>query len=203
MENDFFALVKGFVLETEWEDLLKQHTISDNISTKSLLFPQLTSFPLFPTSKVGKDLFPTNPHFKKKYIFSEIMWILLLMWFRFIVVSPQQCRTTYSVSGRYLEGHVISTHALKNMGQCVVMCSNDQRCQSINFELNELICELNDADRQTYPWDYKNREGYAYKDYHAEVRVRFNAKLESFSLEYRAESNSCFPVVLDCFPLIS
>ena len=91
-----------------------------------------------------------------------------------IVVSAQQCRTTYSTKVRYLKGHVISAHNVKDHGHCLILCSEDQRCQSTNFQLRNLVCELNDADRHTHPWDYEFKDGYTYSDYVAQVSVRSN-----------------------------
>ena len=91
-----------------------------------------------------------------------------------IVVSAQQCRTTYSTKVRYLKGHVISAHNVKDHGHCLILCSEDQRCRSTNFQLRNLVCELNDADRHTHPWDNEFKDGYTYSDYVAKVSVRSN-----------------------------
>ena len=98
--------------------------------------------------------------------------VLVLMFSVLIVVSAQQCRTTYSTWGRYLKGHVISAYNLKNIGQCLDTCKKDQQCQSINFQFRKLVCELNDADRHSHPWDYEFKDGYAHSDYPSKVSVR-------------------------------
>ena len=100
--------------------------------------------------------------------------VLLLVSSFLIVVSTQQCRTTYSTWGRFLKGHVMSTNNVKNIGQCLDTCKKNQQCQSINFQFRNLVCALNDADRHTYPWDYEFKDGYAYSDYPAKVGVRNN-----------------------------
>ena len=41
-------------------------------------------------------------------------------------------------------------------------CSQDRRCRSINFKSLGSICELNDADKETDPGDYKVNTGYTY-----------------------------------------
>ncbi|KAJ7378252.1 hypothetical protein OS493_024201 [Desmophyllum pertusum] len=97
-----------------------------------------------------------------------MMWQPLLMFMSLVIVivdSTQPCHSTYSAWGRYLKGHVISTEKVKNIGVCYVECSKDQRCKSINFHFNDLICELNDAERHTHPWDYVLKDGHAYSDY--------------------------------------
>ena len=103
-----------------------------------------------------------------------MFWATLLMSsFVFVVVhSSQQCKTTYSKRGRCLKGHVISSENLENIGKCYVKCLKDHRCKSINFHLDELLCELNDGDRYTHPWDYVVKKNHAYSDYPPKVCVR-------------------------------
>ena len=116
--------------------------------------------------------------------------ILLLIPSFFIFVSTQQCKNVvYSVRGRYLKGHVISTPNAKDIGQCLVACSQNQLCQSNNFRFRGLACELNDADRQTHHWDYELKDGYAYSDYPIKVSVTNNLSLNVPSKAYNAMAN--------------
>ncbi|KAL9965905.1 hypothetical protein ACROYT_G029764 [Oculina patagonica] len=98
-----------------------------------------------------------------------MFWLPLLMSFPVVVYSTQQCKSTYSVLGRYLKDHVISSENVKNIGMCYVRCSKDQRCKSINFLIGDLLCELNDADRHTHPWDYVLKKDHLYSDYPVKV----------------------------------
>ena len=84
----------------------------------------------------------------------------------------QQCNSTYSVWRRYLKDHVILSENVKNIGMCYVGCSKDQRCKSVNFNVENLLCELNDANRHTHPWDYVLKKGHVYSDYPVKVCVR-------------------------------
>ena len=79
---------------------------------------------------------------------------------------PQQCsRPVRSIKGRYLSGHVMLNGSADGVGDCLVNCSLNPRCKSINFQYKDLLCELNEADRHTHPWDYRPKEGHAYSDY--------------------------------------
>ncbi|XP_078374956.1 uncharacterized protein LOC144658431 [Oculina patagonica] len=102
-----------------------------------------------------------------------MLWLLLLMSSLVVVDSTQQCKSTYPERGRYLKGHVISSQTVKNIGKCYVQCSKDQRCKSINFHFGDLICELNDADRHTQPWDYLVKKSYAQAYFDYPVKVPF------------------------------
>ncbi|XP_078363757.1 uncharacterized protein LOC144647967 [Oculina patagonica] len=77
----------------------------------------------------------------------------------------EQCpASTYSVYGHSLSGHVISTRISSSLTECIMMCSYEARCKSINFRLNGKSCDLNDADRHTHPKDYGPKEASLYMD---------------------------------------
>ena len=120
-------------------------------------------------------------------------FVLLFIPFFLILGSEQQCKkVAYSVQGYFLRGHLISTSNVKNIGQCLVACSQDQRCQSINFKFLGSICELNDADRETKPGDYKLNDGYAYSDYPIKVRVKINLYDVLFLIRgFRGKNSYC------------
>ena len=87
--------------------------------------------------------------------------------------SSQQCnKPVRSIKGSYLTGHVISNGSTDGLGDCLVTCTADSRCKSINFSFKDLLCELNDADRYTHPWDYGSKEEHAYSDYPYKVNQR-------------------------------
>jgi len=103
--------------------------------------------------------------------FTEMFSLLLSMSSLAVVHSTKQCKATYSVWGRYLRGHVMSSEKVKNIGVCYFRCSMDHRCRSINFHFGNLHCELNDADRYTHPWDYVLIQDHAYSDYPVKVCI--------------------------------
>lgn len=118
--------------------------------------------------------------------------VLLFIPFFLNVGCAQQCKkVAYSVQrGYFLRDHLISTSNVKSIGQCLVACSQDQRCQSINFKFLGSICELNDADREIKPGDYQLNDGYAYSDYPIKVRVKINLYDAVFLTKIFEEKNS-------------
>ena len=92
------------------------------------------------------------------------------MMFLFVMfVTPsvsQQCsKPVRSIKGKYLSGHVMLNGSADGLGDCLFNCSLNPRCKSVNFRFKDLLCELNEADRYTHPWDYGSTEGHAYSDY--------------------------------------
>ena len=48
------------------------------------------------------------------------------------------------------------------LGDCL---SFNPGCKSVNFRFKDLLCELNEVDIYTHPWDYGSKVGHAYSDY--------------------------------------
>ena len=121
--------------------------------------------------------------------------ICLLVIFIASGLSQQCSKPLRSIKGSYLTGHVISSGSTAGVGDCLVECTADPRCKSINFRFQDLLCELNDADRYTHPWDYGSKEGHTYSDYPYKVRQRVLFLLLLFSreeLRTMLASESCF-----------
>ena len=75
----------------------------------------------------------------------------------------KQCsEPTKSTHDYYLAGHVISTRIVRSLSECLMLCSHDFVCKSMNFRLADKSCELNNADRFTHPEDFGTKEGYVY-----------------------------------------
>ncbi|XP_078343963.1 uncharacterized protein LOC144629598 [Oculina patagonica] len=61
----------------------------------------------------------------------RLLWLLA----SFVITSAnQRCKpVAYSFRGSYLKGHVISSGNTAIIGECLVKCSREPRCRSINF----------------------------------------------------------------------
>ena len=90
--------------------------------------------------------------------------IFLFLLFLETCEATQQCKTTSSVYGHYLNGHVISSMSAAGPGQCHRICDKDPKCKSMNFRLENKSCELNNADRFSHPQDYQERQASVYSD---------------------------------------
>lgn len=82
-----------------------------------------------------------------------------------LLQASEQCEvTSLSVYSHQMTGHVISVRKRSSLSECLMLCSHELRCKSINFRLNDKSCDLNDADRFTHPEDYGPKEGFVYMD---------------------------------------
>ncbi|KAJ7372462.1 hypothetical protein OS493_018969 [Desmophyllum pertusum] len=95
----------------------------------------------------------------------KLLGILLVLVTSSIIESLKQCSPdTYSVTGHYLKDHVMSTSITSDISECVIQCSLDIRCKSINFHLSTKSCDLNSADRYNHPEDYVMKHRFLYMD---------------------------------------
>ena len=100
-----------------------------------------------------------------------LLWLLVVFVTTTTSASQQCANSAHSVKGKYLKDHVISSRSAAHIGDCLVKCSSEPRCKSINFRFKGLFCELNDADRYMHPWDYgPGSTWHAYNDYPSKVR---------------------------------
>jgi len=82
-----------------------------------------------------------------------------------LLQALEQCQvSSLSVYGHHLAKHVISTRICSSLSDCIILCSKEFRCKSLNFRLKDKSCALNDADRFTDPDDYGPKAGFIYMD---------------------------------------
>ena len=95
----------------------------------------------------------------------QFFGIFIIISFAKRLEAVEQCpASTHSAYGHSLSGHGILTHMASSLTECIVMCSNEARCKSLNFRMNDKSCELNNADRHTHPEDYGPKERSIYMD---------------------------------------
>ena len=71
------------------------------------------------------------------------------------VTAAQTCSgAVSSVSGMMLRGCTFNKTQVRNWPQCIMACNNDIRCQSLNYAINEGICELNKRTKEAKPEDF-------------------------------------------------
>ena len=77
-----------------------------------------------------------------------------------------QCGSEVSISGWMLHKHIYKTIHVDKGINCVQICQNDNRCQSLNFAMRLRICELNDRTKEARPEDFvPNPDRYYFKRY--------------------------------------
>jgi hypothetical protein len=101
----------------------------------------------------------------KAYKLNCLICVMLISWqsththaqlaYQYVIPAHAQFDSSFSVFGWVLKRHVIKT--LSNcvgVGQCMMECSANDYCYSLNFYPNNGLCELNSATHLSHPGDY-------------------------------------------------
>ncbi|KAL9961275.1 hypothetical protein ACROYT_G030184 [Oculina patagonica] len=108
--------------------------------------------------------------------------VQLLLCQVFYEISAQQCKGEYSIFGMMLKKHIFKTIKTSNSPECIQACSDDARCQSLNYVISQYMCELNNRTKEARPEDFvPDTDRYYYR------RVRKRVPLGSIP-ELPAES---------------
>ncbi|XP_078363220.1 uncharacterized protein LOC144647310 [Oculina patagonica] len=70
------------------------------------------------------------------------------------VKAAGQCGSQSSSYGKALKGHTFDKVKVPLPGDCLIRCENDPRCQSLNYVMEDNICELNNRSKEARPADY-------------------------------------------------
>ena len=65
-----------------------------------------------------------------------------------------KCKSQVSAFQKALQGHTYDTFKVNSLHVCVKRCDKEEKCQSINFVIDESICELNKQSKEARPDNY-------------------------------------------------
>ena len=74
--------------------------------------------------------------------------------------SSVSCGSERSIYGMMLRGHAFKKSRAERVTECVMACNNGAICQSVNYIINEDVCESNNRTKKAAPDDlvpHKNR----------------------------------------------
>jgi hypothetical protein len=90
------------------------------------------------------------------------LFFLLFPWIR---VLSQACSSSYSQSNFKISGHTITTLTSSTSDSCILACSSQLHCHSINFYESQQKCELNSANHLSNPESLVHSHGSQYSNY--------------------------------------
>ena len=76
--------------------------------------------------------------------------------------SSVSCRSERSIYGMMLHGHTFKKTRAESLTECVMACNNGAMCQSVNYIINEDVCELNNRTKEARPDDLVPHENSIY-----------------------------------------
>ncbi|XP_033759043.1 cell wall integrity and stress response component 4-like [Pecten maximus] len=99
-------------------------------------------------------------------IFANLVYLYGIL--TVVYVTAEKCENvrTETFSNKYLEGSGYKSVSPYGYQQCVMMCMVARECQSINYDLTRLDCELNTETTQVES-SLTDKDGYIFKDMNA------------------------------------
>ena len=79
----------------------------------------------------------------------------LICWFPNSSVEDLCKPASYSVQGRVLKNHTITTATAEQIEDCIMQCMEHPGCHSSNFYRKDRMCELNDKTHASHPEDMR------------------------------------------------
>ena len=70
------------------------------------------------------------------------------------VAADDRCRKEVSKIGMALKGYVFKTMAVTAPHKCEDICEEEITCQSYNYVIGEMLCELNNRTKETRPENF-------------------------------------------------
>ena len=71
-----------------------------------------------------------------------------------IVSAGKQCRQERSISGMALRGFVFKKFSVTAIHECDMSCEREISCQSYNYVVGEMSCELNNRTKEARPENF-------------------------------------------------
>lgn len=72
------------------------------------------------------------------------------------------CRILKPVKSHVLVGHVTKTIPNSSFEKCTYYCELDTKCISVNYFIQDGKCEFNNASKEMFPCDLKEKEDAIY-----------------------------------------
>ncbi|XP_074609607.1 uncharacterized protein LOC141863815 [Acropora palmata] len=90
--------------------------------------------------------------------------ILSLLLFPSVTSPAESCRNVYSESGYALVDHAYKSFFTGRLGSCYMSCNTQPTCQSLNYNLADKTCELNNDTKSFRPKYFVKKPAFVYAE---------------------------------------
>ena len=90
--------------------------------------------------------------------------ILSLFLFPFVTSAVESCRNVYSQSGYALIHHTYKSFFTGRLASCYMSCNTQPTCQSLNYNLADKTCELNNDTKYFRPKYFVKKPVFIYAE---------------------------------------
>ncbi|XP_015760567.1 PREDICTED: uncharacterized protein LOC107339769 isoform X2 [Acropora digitifera] len=90
--------------------------------------------------------------------------IFSLLLFPSVTSAAESCRNVYSESGYALVDHAYKSFFTGRLGSCYMSCNTQPTCQSLNYNLADKTCELNNDTKYFRPKYFVKKPAFVYAE---------------------------------------
>ena len=98
---------------------------------------------------------------KKKAVMHIILSLFL---FPSVTSAVESCRNVYSQSGYALIHHAYKSFFTRRLASCYMSCNTQPTCQSLNYNLADKTCELNNDTKYFRPKYFVKKPAFVYAE---------------------------------------
>ena len=117
--------------------------------------------------------------------------ILSFLLFPSVTSAVESCRNVYSQSGYALVDHAYKSFFTGRLASCYMSCNSQPTCQSLNYNLADKTCELNNDTNYFRPKYFVKKPAFVYAENPDSGRLQY-----SFFLHTK-----CVSLTMHQFPL--
>ena len=118
---------------------------------------------------------------RKPKTMAALQIILSLFLFPSVTSAVESCRNAYSQSGYALIHHAYKSFFTRRLASCYMSCNTQPTCQSLNYNLADKTCELNNDTKYYRPKYFVKKPAFVYAENPDSGRLRHSFFL---SLKY-------------------
>ena len=90
--------------------------------------------------------------------------ILSMVLFLILTSTGESCRNVYSQSGYALVDHAYKSFFTGRLASCYMSCNTQPTCQSLNYNLADKTCELNNDTKYFLPTFFAKKPEFDYAE---------------------------------------
>ena len=111
---------------------------------------------------------------RKPKTMAAVRIILSLLLFPSVTSAAESCRNVYSESGYALVDHAYKSFFTGRLGSCHMSCNTQPTCQSLNYNLADKTCELNNDTKYFRPKYFVKKPAFVYAENPDSGRLRLS-----------------------------
>ena len=100
--------------------------------------------------------------------------ILSLLLFPSVTSAVESCRNVYSQSGYALIHHAYKSFFTRRLASCYMSCNTQPTCQSLNYNLADKTCELNNDTKYYRPKYFVKKPAFVYAENPDSGRLQYS-----------------------------